>query len=106
MEEWALAFARAAFWVLLFGAFIGLVARFLIPGRQRIGLLLTTLIGAIAAVTGHFLAKWLGISPDGIAWAQIGFGASGEIDWARLGLQVVLAIVAIAVVNSTLQQRQ
>lgn len=107
MEEWLLAFARATLWILLFGAFIGIIARFLIPGRQRIGILLTTLIGAIAAVTGHFLAKWLGLSPDtGIEWAQIGFTQAGEIDWARLGLQIGLALLAILVVNGTIQQRQ
>lgn len=107
MEDWLLAFARAAFWILLFGAFIGIVARFLIPGRQRIGLLLTTLIGAIAAVTGHFLAKWLGWSSDAaVEWTQVGLAATGDIDWARLGLQVLLALLAIIIVNGTLEQRE
>lgn len=107
MEEWALAFARAVLWILLFGGFIGLVARFLIPGRQRIGILLTVVIGAVAAVTGHFAAEWLGLSPDvGIEWARIGFAASGDIDWARLGIQVLLAVTGIAVINSTLGERR
>jgi uncharacterized membrane protein YeaQ/YmgE (transglycosylase-associated protein family) len=107
MEEWLRAFATAALWVLLFGAFIGIVARFIIPGRQRIGILLTTLIGAVAAVSGHFLAKWLGISPDtGIAWARFGLGETGQIDWARLGIQVLLAVLAIALISNTLSERR
>jgi uncharacterized membrane protein YeaQ/YmgE (transglycosylase-associated protein family) len=107
MEEWALAFARAVLWILLFGAFIGIVARFLIPGRQRIGILLTVVIGAVAAVSGHVLAEWLGLSPDvGIEWARIGFASVGEIDWARLGIQVLLAAAAIAVINGTLGERR
>ena len=107
MEEWALALAKAVLWILLFGAFIGIVAQFLIPGRQRVGILLTVVIGAIAAVTGHFLAGWLGLTPDvGIEWTRIGLASAGDIDWARLGIQVLLAVAAIAVINSTLGERR
>jgi uncharacterized membrane protein YeaQ/YmgE (transglycosylase-associated protein family) len=37
---------------LLIGLVIGALARLLVPGRQRIGLILTILIGVVAALVG------------------------------------------------------
>ena len=40
---------------LLCGLIVGLIARFLVPGRQSMGLLLTMVLGIIGAVVGGFL---------------------------------------------------
>jgi uncharacterized membrane protein YeaQ/YmgE (transglycosylase-associated protein family) len=40
---------------LLTGLIIGTVAHLLVPGRQRIGLVLTTLIGIVGALVGGFV---------------------------------------------------
>jgi uncharacterized membrane protein YeaQ/YmgE (transglycosylase-associated protein family) len=45
---------------LLVGLVVGGLGRFLIPGRQRIGLLLTILIGIVGAVAGGGIARALG----------------------------------------------
>jgi uncharacterized membrane protein YeaQ/YmgE (transglycosylase-associated protein family) len=37
------------------GLIVGLIARFLLPGRQRMGLLLTMVLGIVGAVVGGFL---------------------------------------------------
>jgi uncharacterized membrane protein YeaQ/YmgE (transglycosylase-associated protein family) len=75
----------------VFGAVIGVVARILLPGRQRIGLILTVLIGMGAAVAGTWAAdRW-----------NIGSTHSFEVrghhyDWLVVAVQVGIAIVGIA----------
>jgi uncharacterized membrane protein YeaQ/YmgE (transglycosylase-associated protein family) len=39
-------------WWILIGLVVGAVARLVIPGRQHIGMLLTILIGIVAAIVG------------------------------------------------------
>ena len=53
---------------ILAGLIIGALARLIVPGRQRMGILLTIIIGIVAAVIGGIL--WAAIFPDndGIAW--------------------------------------
>lgn len=40
---------------MLCGLIVGLIARFLVPGRQNMGLLLTMVLGIVGAVVGGFL---------------------------------------------------
>jgi uncharacterized membrane protein YeaQ/YmgE (transglycosylase-associated protein family) len=42
-------------WWILIGLVVGAVARLVIPGRQHIGILVTILIGIVAAVVGGIL---------------------------------------------------
>jgi uncharacterized membrane protein YeaQ/YmgE (transglycosylase-associated protein family) len=53
---------------ILAGLIIGALARLIVPGRQRMGILMTIIIGIVAAVIGGIL--WAAIFPDndGIAW--------------------------------------
>jgi len=45
---------------ILMGLIIGALARLLLPGRQKIGILLTILLGVVGAVVGGVVASWLG----------------------------------------------
>jgi len=45
---------------IVFGLFVGLVARLLLPGRQRIGLLWTLVLGLVGSVVGGTIASYLG----------------------------------------------
>ena len=45
---------------IFFGLFVGLVARLLVPGRQRLGLLMTVLLGMIGSIVGGTVANALG----------------------------------------------
>lgn len=45
---------------LVFGLFVGAVARLLLPGRQKIGLGLTLLLGVIGSVIGGIVANTIG----------------------------------------------
>ena len=49
-------------WV-VWGLFVGLFARLLKPGRQRIGIVLTIVLGVVGSLIGGFVAtEWLDIA--------------------------------------------
>jgi uncharacterized membrane protein YeaQ/YmgE (transglycosylase-associated protein family) len=55
-------------WTILVGFVVGLVARAVMPGEQKLGLILTTVLG----VVGSLVAGYLG---QAIGWYQAGQGA-------------------------------
>jgi uncharacterized membrane protein YeaQ/YmgE (transglycosylase-associated protein family) len=68
---------------MLFGLLIGAIARFLVPGRQSLGLLTTMLLGVVGSFVGGFLGFLMfGGSP---------FQASGWIG-SIIGAVVLLLI--------------
>ncbi len=70
---------------IIIGFIIGLLARFLYPGTQRLGFILTTLLG----IGGSALASWVGQT---LGWYAIGQPAG----WiaSTLGAIALLAIFA------------
>ncbi len=46
-------------WIVL-GLVAGLIAKAIMPGAERIGLILTTVLGVVGAILGGFLATALG----------------------------------------------
>lgn len=69
-------------WI-LFGLVVGLIARAIMPGKDRFGLLGTTLLGIVGAV----VAGWIG---QALGWYSQGQGA-GFIT-ATLGAILVIAL--------------
>jgi uncharacterized membrane protein YeaQ/YmgE (transglycosylase-associated protein family) len=55
-------------WTLIIGLVAGIVAKFLMPGRDPGGFIITILLG----VAGAFLATWIG---QAVGWYQAGEGA-------------------------------
>jgi uncharacterized membrane protein YeaQ/YmgE (transglycosylase-associated protein family) len=53
---------------ILAGLVIGVIARALLPGRQSMSILMTIVIGVIAAVVGGLLWELIFQDNDGIAW--------------------------------------
>jgi uncharacterized membrane protein YeaQ/YmgE (transglycosylase-associated protein family) len=51
-------------WI-VFGLIVGLVAKFLMPGRDPGGFVVTALIGIVGAVVGGFLGRVIGLYKDG-----------------------------------------
>lgn len=45
-------------WI-VFGFVVGVIARFLMPGRQSLGLIMTTLLGVAGAFVGGYLGSWI-----------------------------------------------
>lgn len=64
-------------WTIIVGLVIGLLGRLILPGRQDISLLMTTLIGIIASLIGGVILGALAYNNDngGIPWLSIIVGA-------------------------------
>lgn len=69
---------------IIIGAVIGVLGRLVLPGKQNIGILLTVLVGIVAALIGTAI---VGSMRD-----------TNGIDWVELLVQVVLAVVGVAIV--------
>ena len=61
---------------IVIGFLVGLVARFLKPGDDKMGLIVTTLLGIVGAFVGTYLGQALGVyqvgEPAGFIGAVIG----------------------------------
>lgn len=78
---------------LVVGLIVGALARLVIPGRQKIPIWLTVVIGVIGAIIGTFLAQVVGVA------------VTPGIDWIELVLQVGVAAVGVAIVAGTYGRR-
>ncbi|MBA2439244.1 MAG: hypothetical protein H0V50_01060 [Thermoleophilaceae bacterium] len=74
---------------LVAGLIIGLLARLLLPGRQKIGLLWTVVLGVLGSVIGGTLAS------------LIGTGDIGELNVIGFVGAVVASVALLAVAEST-----
>jgi uncharacterized membrane protein YeaQ/YmgE (transglycosylase-associated protein family) len=72
---------------ILIGIIIGVLGRLVIPGRQRIGILWTILVGIAAAFIG-----------SGIA-AAFGVADTKGVDWIEWIIQIGLAAVGVAALD-------
>ncbi len=79
---------------ILIGIVVGLLGRLVLPGKQRIGVFATFLIGVGASLLGMFLARLLNI--DHHAPAKLWFL---RWDWVVLSIQVGLAVIGIGLAN-------
>ncbi|AIB12097.1 GlsB/YeaQ/YmgE family stress response membrane protein [Azospirillum brasilense] len=70
-------------WTIIIGFLAGIVAKFLMPGRDPGGFIITTLLG----IAGAFVATYLG---EAVGWYRAGEGA-GFIG-AIVGAIIILAI--------------
>lgn len=71
------------------GVVIGILGRLVVPGRQRIGLLWTLVVGIAAALVGTAVAAGLDVADtDGVDWIewliQIGLAALGVAALSRV----------------------
>ncbi|MFG3256332.1 GlsB/YeaQ/YmgE family stress response membrane protein [Streptomyces sp. NPDC048172] len=72
---------------IVIGLIIGALGRLVLPGRQRVGLLWTLLVGIVAALIGTAIAGGLGVAD------------TRGIDWIELAIQVVLAAVGVGALD-------
>ena len=72
---------------IIVGLIVGALGRLVIPGRQNISILLTMVIGVVAALLGTVLANAIGISTN-----------TPGVDWGELLVQVLLAAVGVGIV--------
>jgi uncharacterized membrane protein YeaQ/YmgE (transglycosylase-associated protein family) len=68
---------------IIIGAIVGGLGRLVVRGKQNISMLMTVVIGIVAALIGTFIARQLHLS------------ATAGIDWIQLFIQVALAAVGV-----------
>jgi uncharacterized membrane protein YeaQ/YmgE (transglycosylase-associated protein family) len=82
------------FTAIIFGAIIGVLGRLVLPGRQNISILLTILIGILAALVGTIVAGALGVAD------------TRGPDWIEMALQVIFAAIGVAIVAGVTGRRR
>ncbi|MEV5413781.1 GlsB/YeaQ/YmgE family stress response membrane protein [Thermopolyspora sp. NPDC052614] len=78
---------------LIIGLIIGALGRLVVPGRQRMPIWLTMIIGIVAALIGTAVATVLGVAD------------TRGIDWIELAIQVALAAGGVALATGTYGRR-
>lgn len=76
---------------IIIGAIIGALGRLLVPGKQNMGIVLTILVGIVAALIGTWIANAL-LGTDSMLLTLI--------------VQVVLAAIGVAIVGGTAGRRK
>jgi uncharacterized membrane protein YeaQ/YmgE (transglycosylase-associated protein family) len=76
------------------GAIIGLVARLVMPGKQRIGMIMTVVLGAIGGLVGSAVASHFGYH-----------NANGGIAWIPFFIGIGVAIILIAIYEAVTGRR-
>ena len=71
--------------LILIGLVIGVLARLIVPGKQRLSMLATLLLGVAGAIIGGFLAS------------RMGMGSIPELNFVGFVLAVVAAVLLVGV---------
>jgi uncharacterized membrane protein YeaQ/YmgE (transglycosylase-associated protein family) len=78
---------------LVIGLIIGALGRLVVPGKQKIPIWLTLVIGVVAALVGTSLAQVVGVA------------VTPGIDWIELVMQVALAAVGVTIAAAAYGRR-
>lgn len=76
-------------WMVIVGFVVGLIARAVMPGDQKLGLIMTAVLGIVGSLVAGFLGQAIG-------WYQAGQGAGfiGSIVGALIVLFIYTKVVA------------
>ncbi|MFE9994843.1 GlsB/YeaQ/YmgE family stress response membrane protein [Streptomyces avermitilis] len=78
---------------IVIGIVIGILGRLVVPGRQRIGILLTILVGIVAALIGSAIAGAFDVAD------------TNGVDWVEWLIQIGLAALGVAALDRTRARR-
>ena len=76
-------------WI-IFGLIAGLMARWLMPGKDSSGCILTIILGVVGAVVGGFIARLLGVASNSATLGDRGFFM--QLAFAVLGAIIILVL--------------
>ena len=71
---------------IIIGAIIGALGRLVVRGRQNISIIVTIIVGIVAALLGTWIASLFDVSD------------TNGIDWLELLFQIVLAAIGVSIV--------
>ena len=71
---------------IIIGAIIGALGRLFVRGKQNISILVTILIGIVAALLGTWIASLINVND------------TNGFDWLELIFQIVLAAIGVSIV--------
>jgi len=76
-------------WMVIVGFVVGLIARAVMPGDQKLGLIMTAVLGIVGSLVAGFVGQAIG-------WYQAGQGAGfiGSVVGALIVLFVYMKVVA------------
>ncbi|MGD9991409.1 GlsB/YeaQ/YmgE family stress response membrane protein [Pseudonocardia sp.] len=83
-REGMMIFGYSIIGAIIVGLILGVLAKLFLRGKQPVPLWLTILVGIVAAIIGNYVATLFGVADT--------FG----FDWIRHGLQLLFAIIGIA----------
>ncbi|WP_418960852.1 GlsB/YeaQ/YmgE family stress response membrane protein [Streptomyces tritici] len=72
---------------LVIGTVVGVLGRWLLPGRQHIGVLWTIVVGIAAALVGTAIARSAGLAD------------TNGVDWVEWLIQILLAALGVAALS-------
>ncbi|GEA87869.1 GlsB/YeaQ/YmgE family stress response membrane protein [Cellulomonas sp. 179-A 4D5 NHS] len=78
---------------IVIGAILGLLGRLFAPGKQNISLVVTVIVGIIAALLGSAIARGLGVA------------TTDGIDFIEVLIQIVLAAIGVVLAARLLGRR-
>jgi len=78
---------------IVIGIVIGVLGRLVVPGRQHIGIVLTILVGIVAALIGSAIANAFDVAD------------TKGIDWIEWLIQIGLAALGVAALDRTRARR-
>lgn len=76
------------------GLVIGALGRLFAPGRHKISILVTMVIGVLAALLGTWIAS------------MVGAEETSDIDWIELIIQIALAVLGVMLTAQVLGRRR
>jgi uncharacterized membrane protein YeaQ/YmgE (transglycosylase-associated protein family) len=81
-------------WTIIIGAIIGALGRLVVPGKQNMSVLVTIVVGIVAAFIGFLIASALGVAH------------TSGVNWIEHLIQVILAAVGVALIAGTRGRRR
>jgi uncharacterized membrane protein YeaQ/YmgE (transglycosylase-associated protein family) len=79
---------------IVIGIVIGVLGRLIVPGRQRVGILLTVGVGIVAALLGSAVATYFGVAD------------TGGVDWIEWLIQLALAALGVSALDRSKRRRR
>lgn len=70
--------------LIIAGLIVGALARFFLKGDQNMGMIATTILGALGTIVGYYLAGALGVA------------STNGVDWIRWIISIAVAMVFIS----------